>query len=89
MILISNHFFLDFDFDFMFLFKIIFINESGTHCSNLSRSRRPMPQLGRCCLSRTEYSTSSQTEIDFMREYDMAMQTVTSTLGVLYDVIRH
>jgi len=58
MILISNHFFLDFDFDFMFFFvKIIFINKSGTHCSHLSRS--DMSQIGSCCLWRTEYSISS------------------------------
>jgi len=45
MILISNHFFLEFDFDCMFvLVKIMFINGSGTHCSHLSRSR--MSQLG-------------------------------------------
>jgi len=56
MILISNHFFLDFYFYFVFYVKIIFINESGrpAHCSHLSRSRRPMSQLGRSCLSRTE-----------------------------------
>jgi len=43
----------------MFCFvKIIFINESGAHCSHLSRSC--MLQLGRCCLWRTEYSISSQ-----------------------------
>jgi len=61
--------------------KIIFINESGTHYSHLSRTR--MSQLGGVLSDVYGIFLFKPTAINLLREYDMATRAVDSTLNVL------